>query len=177
MTAAAGTAREMTVDTVKQGTNAIGTKIGKLTGAGLAIAGTRVVEVAGYNAPSYLAVGAAIAGMQAGGFVSKLLGKAVDKAAAQHGGGGGPVGVIMDQLSISLHTLMEVNTAIVEVTDTMKLALGHYRRVSTGATSLVPLQLARNCRAVIELLGDSGKDVQHARKDIGEHLVVVAATR
>jgi hypothetical protein len=174
LTSAAGVLRETAIESAKDGIKNVSEKVGKVAGAGIAVAATGLVEATGHHSSPLVAVGAAFAGAKAGGLVGKAMTAGLDRIT--HGRGGGPIGIVLAELSAALQTLEQVDKGVREVIDTVNKAQAYYQKVSQGANSNLLSSATSHCHRAPDHLRAGLRQVKQAGDLVTEHLVTVAKT-
>jgi uncharacterized protein YwbE len=166
--------RETAIDSARDGIKNVSEKVGKVAGAGMAVAATGVVEAAGYHSSPLVAVGAAFAGAKVGGLVGKAMTAGLDRIT--HGYGGGPIGTVLAELSNVLQILEQVDKGVHEVIDTVNKAQAYYQKVSRGASSNLLTSATSHCHRAPDQLRAGLRQVKQAGDLVTDHLVTVAKT-
>jgi hypothetical protein len=171
LTATAGALKDTAIESAKDGVKNASEKVGKLAGAGMAVAASWAIEAAGYHPSPLVTAGVMFAGAKLGGLVAKGLNAGVDRMTK---GGGGPIGTVMAELSRVLQLLDEVGKGMTEVVDSVNKTQAYYQRVSKGANNNLLKSATQRCQDAPGRFKDGMKDVKSAKESIGEHLVKVA---
>lgn len=174
LTAVAGAIRDTAIESARDGISKASEKIGKATGGGMAIAATAAVDAAGYHPSPVIAVGAAYAGMKAGGLVGRAMNAGLDRFTA--GKGSGPIGSVLADLITTLRTIEQVRRGIGEAIDAVNKAQAHFQKVSRGGENNLLNNAVRACRQAPVQLEEGVDDLRQAEDFVGKHLVGVAKT-
>ena len=171
LTAAAGAVKDAAIESAKDGVKNASEKVGRLAGAGMAIAASGAIEAAGYHPSPLVTAGAMFAGAKLGGLVAKGLNAGVDRVAK---GGGGPIGTVMAELSEVLQLLEEVGKGIAAVVNSVNKAQAHYQRMSKGSGSNLLESASDKCRRAPRQFQAGAENIKAATESVGQHLVKVA---
>lgn len=174
LTAVAGAIRDTAIESARDGISKASEKIGKATGGGMAIAATAAVDAAGYHPSPVIAVGAAYAGMKAGGLVGRAMNAGLDRITA--GKGSGPIGSVLADLIATLRTIEQVRRGVGEAIDAVNKAQAHFQKVSRGGENNLLNSAVRACRQAPVQLEEGVDDLRQAEDFVGRHLVGVAKT-
>lgn len=174
LTAVAGALRDTAIESARDGISKASEKIGKATGGGMAIAATAAVDAAGYHPSPLIAVGAAYAGMKAGGLVGRAMNAGLDRITA--GKESGPIGSVLADLIATLRTIEQVRSGVGEAIDAVNKAQAHFQKVSRGGENNLLNDAVRLCRRAPVPLEEGVDDLRQAEDFVGKHLVGVAKT-
>lgn len=175
LTATAGALRDTAIESAREGIKNVSEKIGKATGGGMAIAATAAVDAAGYHPSPLIAVGAAYAGMKAGGLVGRAMTAGLDRITAGRGGGG-PIDSVIADLITTLRVLEQVGRSVGDAIDAVNKAQAHFQKVSRGGENNLLNSAVRACRQAPVQLEEGVDDLKQAGDLVGKHLVGVAKT-
>ncbi|NYT94096.1 hypothetical protein [Salinispora sp. H7-4] len=140
----------------------------------MAIAATAAVDAAGYHPSPLIAVGAAYAGMKAGGLVGRAMNAGLDRITA--GKESGPIGSVLADLIATLRTIEQVRSGVGEAIDAVNKAQAHFQKVSRGGENNLLNDAVRLCRRAPVPLEEGVDDLRQAEDFVGKHLVGVAKT-
>ncbi|MEQ4301360.1 hypothetical protein ABNF97_08210 [Plantactinospora sp. B6F1] len=122
--------RDTALESARDGIKNLSERVGKLAGAGIAVAATAAADAVGHRPAPLIAVGAAYAGMKLGGLVGRAMNTGLDRFTAGHGTS--PIGTALAELATALQTLEQVDRGIAAVIDFVNQAQTHVQKVSRG---------------------------------------------
>nr|MDT0658906.1 hypothetical protein [Micromonospora sp. DSM 115978] len=167
-----GALRDTAVESARDGIKNLSETVGKVAGAGIAVAGAAAAEAVGHRPSPMIAVGAAYAGMKVGGLVGRVLNTGLDRITA--GGGAGPISQTMADLATVLQALEQVNRGVGAVVDSVNKAQAHVQRVGRGHGSNLLNGAVRAYRQAPARFSEGMDEVKQAQDLTGNHLVKVA---
>jgi hypothetical protein len=172
LTATIGALRDTAVESAQDGIKNLSEKVGKLAGAGIAVAATAAADAVGHRATPLIAVGAAYTGMKVGGLVGRAMNTGLDRLTAARGASA--IGTAMADLATALQTLDQVGRGIAAVIDSVNQAQAHVQKANRGQGSNLLNSAIKAYRQAPVRFEEGVGEIKQAQDLVGKHLVAVA---